>query len=388
MLGIAASLGLLLAAGEALRWNAAAEVQARGRDEPGGTGAGRSGLAELDLHGQLGLSPQWPDGAATLIWSPSLLLRQAVSGAPETTGNVTRHLGRVELRARLAPATRLISRTSVDWGLTDFSPLSGQVTPLLVGPLPARRFVRTLGVETMLDMTHAFSRRLELSVGAGVQRSGGIGHDAVSVLPFQVGPQATASLTWVADRRTTLTFLGSGSESRFSNGITSVLSSLEADWRFRASRHTLLDAAGGLMVVRSWGPDFSSRGTYGSGALGAAWDLPVAPQRALRTSLRLRLVPGVDRVTALALLAVRAEGNAELTEGRLRLGVSGSEGHIISGAALGADELRLEARSSWVAAHGWAPEVRMSAARTNQLPFAGWQFQALVGLRWADQGLL
>ncbi|HWT85728.1 MAG TPA: hypothetical protein VN177_08135, partial [Myxococcales bacterium] len=113
MLGIAASLGLLLGAGEALRWNAAAEVQARGRDEPGGTAAGRSGLAELDLHGQLGLSPQWPDGAATLIWSPSLLLRQAVSGAPETTGNGTRQLGRAEIRARLAPATRLISRTSV-----------------------------------------------------------------------------------------------------------------------------------------------------------------------------------------------------------------------------------------------------------------------------------
>jgi len=167
MLVAAASLGLLLAAGEAIRWNAAAEVQARGRDEPGVTEAGRSGLAELDLHGQLGLSPQWPDGAATVTWSPSLLLRQAVSGAPETTGNGTRQLGRVELRARLAPTTRLISRTSVDWGLTDFSPLSGQVTPLLVGPLPARRFVRTLGVETMLDMTHAFSRRLELSVGAG-----------------------------------------------------------------------------------------------------------------------------------------------------------------------------------------------------------------------------
>jgi hypothetical protein len=387
MLVAAASLGLLLAAGEAIRWNAAAEVQARGRDEPGVTEAGRSGLAELDLHGQLGLSPQWPDGAATVTWSPSLLLRQAVSGAPETTGNGTRQLGRVELRARLAPTTRLISRTSVDWGLTDFSPLSGQVTPLLVGPLPARRFVRTLGVETMLDMTHAFSRRLELSVGAGVQRSGGIGHDAVSVLPFQVGPQATASLTWVADRRTTLTFLGSGSESRFSNGFTSVLSSLEADWRFRASPHTLLDAAGGLALVRSSGPDFSSRGTYGSGALGAAWDLPMAPQRALRTSLHLRLLPGVDRVTALAILAIRADGNAELTDGRLRLGVSGSQGHILSGSALGADDLRLEARSSWDA-HGWAPEVRMGAARTNQLPFAGWQFQALVGLRWADQGLL
>jgi hypothetical protein len=117
-----------------------------------------------------------------------------------------------------------------------------------------------------------------------------------------------------------------------------------------------------------------------------AWDLLMAPLRALRTSVRLRLVPGVDRLTALAIVAARAEGNAELTEGRMRLGVFASEGHIISGAALGADDLRLEARSSWAVAHGWALEARMGAARTNQLLFTGWQFQALVGVQWIDRG--
>jgi hypothetical protein len=148
----------------------------------------------------------------------------------------------------------------------------------------------------------------------------------------------------------------------------------------------VFDAAAGVALVRSSGPDFFSRGIYGSGALGAAWDLPMAPQRALRTSLRLRLVPGVDRFTAQSILAARADGTAELTEGRLALGVLASEGHVISGAAVGADDLRLEARSSWATAQAWALEARMGAARTNQLLFTGWQFQALVGLRWADRG--
>jgi hypothetical protein len=237
-------------------------------------------------------------------------------------------------------------------------------------------------------------------VAAGLQRSGGVGHDAVSVLPFQVGPQATASLSWAADRTNTITLLASASESRFSSGtlhasasgsgfssgLTSVFSSLETDWTLRASSHTVVDAAAGLVLVRSSGRDFSSRGTYGLGALGATWDLPMTPQRALRTSLRLRLVPGVDRFTALAIVAARAEGNAELNEGRLRLGVFATEGHIISGAAVGADDLRLEARSSWAVAHGWALEARTGAARTNQLLFTGWQFQALVGVHWVDRG--
>jgi hypothetical protein len=140
------------------------------------------------------------------------------------------------------------------------------------------------------------------------------------------------------------------------------------------------------VLVRSSGPDFFAQGTYAAGALGAAWDLPMAPSRRLRTSFHLRLVPGVDRLTALAIVATRGEGNAELTEGRLRLGVSASQGHVISGAAVGADDLRLEARSSWAATPAWAVEARMGAAQTNQLPFTGWQFQALVGLQWADRG--
>jgi len=55
-------------------------------------------------------------------------------------------------------------------------------------------------------------------------------------------------------------------------------------------------------------------------------------------------------------------------------------------AGAGADEVRLEARASWLAARGFNLYAGMSAAWTNQLPFAGWQAQALLGLRWADRG--
>jgi hypothetical protein len=112
----------------------------------------------------------------------------------------------------------------------------------------------------------------------------------------------------------------------------------------------------------------------------------MAPQRALRSSLRLRLAPGVDRFTALATQTVRAEGGAELTEGRLRAEVIASQAHAVSGVGAGADDLRLDVRTSWILARGWSLDGGLGAARTNQLPFAGWQAQALLGLRWADRG--
>jgi hypothetical protein len=384
MLPAAASLALLLAASETIQWTSGVEIQARGRNEP--TDDRRAGLADLDLRGYLGLSGQGAEGAAALTYRPSLLLRQVVFGMPVTTGNATRHGGNLELQTRLAPVTRLTSRTSVEWGLTDFSPLAGQAARVVVGPLPPQHFVRTLSVETMLELTHAYSRRLQLSLAAGFQRSGGIGHDAIQVLPFQAGPQATASLAWVADRANSITLLAFASESRFSIARTSVLSNLEADWTHRASAHTLLDAGAGLAFVHSSGLDSSSIGAYGLGTVGVAWDLPLERQRALRASLRLRLLPGVDRLTALAIQTVRAEGGAELTEGRLRLGLSVLEARAISGVFAGTDDLRFEARAGWTVTRGVSLEGGLAAARTNQPPFTGWQFQAFVGLRWADRG--
>jgi hypothetical protein len=380
----AAAFCLLLAAADTVRWLAGMETQARGRTEPAADGS--AGVGELDLRGQLGVSTQGPDGAMALTWSPTLLIRRAAFGAPTGGGNASRQAGRLELQTRLAPATRLASRMLIDWGLTDFSPLSGQVTTPGSTLLPPQRFVRTLGLEMMLDLTHAFSPRMRLSVSGGVQRSGGLGHDAVSVFPFQVGPQATASLAWAADRLNSVTLTASGSESRFSIGRTSVLSNLEAGWTLRALPHLLCDASTGLTVVHSFGQGASSSGAYGAGALGAAWELPVAPARALRTSLRFRLLPGLDPFTALASQTVRGEGGVEWTQGHLRLGVTAWQGHVVSGAGAGADEVRFEARASWLAARGFDLYAGMSAAWTNQLPFAGWQAQALLGLRWADRG--
>jgi hypothetical protein len=394
----AASLGLLLAAGESVRWNASLETQARGRDQPSLQETGRTGVGELDLHALLGVSMQDADGAAALTYLPSILVSQVAFGAAGQAGNATRHAGRLELRTMLTPTTRLATRSTLDWGLTDFSPLSGQlmssgqvtpagqVAPSIVARLPPQRFVRTLGVEVMVDLAHAFSRRLQLSATAGWQRSGGVGHAAVEVLPLQVGPTATAALSWAADRANTLRLLASASESRFSLGRSSVLSDLGTDWTLHAFSHTMLDAAAGVTFLHTSGLGSSSSATYPSGTLGVAWDLPRSPQSSLRASLRVGLAPGVDRLTALAIQTVRAEGRGELTEGPLHVAVSGSQGHAISGVGAGADDLRFETHASWIVAHGWSVESGLGAARTNQLFFTGWQVQALVGVRWNDHG--
>ena len=187
---LAAALGLLLAASETVGWEAAAETQERAREEP--TADGRARYSELGLRAQLGLSAQGPDGRAALTYAPSFLFSQAISG-PAEPGTAARQSGRLMLETRLDPTTRLGWRTSAEWGLTDFSPLSGQLARPVVGQLPSQRFVRTLGIDTMLELTHAFSRRVQLAVAGGMERGGGLGHDAVAALPIQVGPKANAS---------------------------------------------------------------------------------------------------------------------------------------------------------------------------------------------------
>jgi hypothetical protein len=74
------------------------------------------------------------------------------------------------VRLAAAASLGLLIAAGETIGWTDFSPLSGQLTPPVVGRLPSERFVRTLGVETMLEITHAFSRRLQLSVAGGAFR--------------------------------------------------------------------------------------------------------------------------------------------------------------------------------------------------------------------------
>jgi len=385
-----ASLGLVLATGEAIRWSASMDTQTRSRDEPAGEGRARYG--ELDLRGNFELSTSGPDGSAALTWLPSFLLSQGLSG-PALDSNASLEGARLELKTRLAPATRLTSSTSFDWGTTDFSPLSGQLTRPVVGQLPSQRFVRTLGLQTMFDLTHTFSRRLELSVAAGIQRTGGLGHEAVSVLPFLVGTQATVSLAWAADRVNTVTVRWSGAESRFSIDRLSVFSDLSSSWTHRASPRTVLDATAGLVFIHSSSADPTSptepasHAFYGEGSAGAAWNVLIARQSALRTSLHLRLLPGVDRFTGLAIQTILADGAAEWTEGRWGFGLTGSEARVISGASDGADELRLQARASWTV-RGWSMIGGAGAAWTNQVGFAGWQFQALLGLRWTASGTL
>src|SRR2546425_488234 len=283
---LAAALGLLLAASETIGWEAAAETQERAREEP--TGVGRARYSELGLRARLGLSAQGPDGRATLTYAPSLLFSQAFPGRAEP-GTAARQSGRLMLEPRLDPTTRLGWRTAVEWGLTDFSPLSGQLARPVVGQLPSQRFVRTFGIDTMLELTHAFSRRLQLAVAAGMERGGGLGHDAVAALPIQVGPKANASLVWAADRTDSITLLWSGSQARFSIDRTALFSDLQAGWTHRASPQTVFDATGGLVFVESSAPDSpSTTGTYATGVAGVSWNLPVAPQRALRTSAHLR----------------------------------------------------------------------------------------------------
>ncbi len=391
MLAAATSLLCVLAAAGGFGWTASAGSRARGRTEP--VGDARASLGEEELSGALGASLQAPDLTASINYASDLLLRKVFSGPSAEAGDALRQTGRFELGTRLAPATRLISLTGLDWGLTDFSPLSAPGPALLLPGalgnvlLPSQRFVRTLLIRTSLGLTQDISPRLQLAASAGFQRSGGEGHDAVLVIPFQRGPEAVASLRFFVDRFTTMSLLADASYSHFGFGRDSLLSNLAAAWTLRATREVLFNATAGAALVRSQGPDLA-RAIYASGALGAAWNRQLSAQSVLRTSVQGRLLPGVDRLTALGSQALRGDAGLDLSLGKTRASLSGSAGRTVKGAQVGARTLRLELRIGRAVFREWDLEGGIAAAASNQAPFAGWQSQAFLGLRWSDGGPL
>jgi hypothetical protein len=383
----AAALFVILASGEALQWTADVDTQARGRSEPPASGNGR--VVEFALAGRLGLAWRDPDGLASLTWLPRMLLRSAISGEPTGTGDSTQQGGRIDLERRLSPTTRVGLRSAVDWGLTDFSPLAGQTVALGNGLLPSQRFVRTLNVDGALELRHRFSRRFELAVSGGFQRSGGDGHEDAQVLPIQVGAVETASIAWSATRTDVIALQAAASQTRFSSlGRNSQLSESQISWTSRSSRDLTSDVTAGVALIRTDGTEGASLNAYGSGHLGLRWAVPLSPTRALSLSARGHLAPAVDRLTGLAVETLRADGSADFVDGRLRLGVSGSGGRAVSGAFTGTEDVRLDAHSGWTLSRGLLVEAAVTAAWTNQLPFVGWQNQVYVGFRWSRAGTL
>lgn len=372
-----------LLAAEPLLWNAAVESQARSRTEV--FDGAHSGLGEVELRGTLGLLADDPDGRTALQWAPELLLRKDTFGASPETGNTTQQAGRLELRRRLLPGTQLAFRAGLDWGWTDFSPLSS--APAIGVGLPPTRFVRTLGLSSELELVQSFSGRLQLAVAASALRGGGVGHEAVQALPFQLEARAHAQLTWAADRQSSLSLLlGSGQSRFFSLRQIAVLSYAQASWAVRATRDLRLDAAAGLSVLRSFGDSGASQTTYPAGSLGAALEVPVGPRGALRGFLRGGLSPSIDGLTALGTETARLEGGAAASSGALTVHLDASRGYAVSGAFQGTDSLRFEGSAAFAASREWAVEGGAGAARTNQLPFAGWQSQLFVRLRWGAAG--
>jgi hypothetical protein len=96
----------------------------------------------------------------------------------------------------------------------------------------------------------------------------------------------------------------------------------------------------------------------------------------------------MDGFTGLPNETLRADANASLSSGPLRLSVSGSRGRIVHGPYAGATDLRLEARCAWAVSRAWSTELGAGAAQTNQLPFFGWQKLLFVRVHWSGTGSL
>lgn len=400
---VIASLGLLLAAGEERGWTAGVQTLARGRAEPSGSGlpdGGTADVGEIELAGRLGLFAKNAAGAASLTYVPQLRLRMGLAGTAAGAGDSAQQGGRLDLGLRLAPSTRLASQTTFDWGLTDFSLLASQgypvqgATPAQPSPgptpipggglLPSQRFAHTLTVGTGLGLEHSFIPGLQLGLGADFQRSGGVGHDAVQVLPIQTLEQATGVLRWTIDRANASSLRTSVSQAQFSTGRSAILSGVQLGWTFHASREFLLDAGAGTSAARTSTGGVVTHEKYVNGGLRMRWD----SGRRLAASIGASYAPGIDRVSGLPFQSVSADATLETSIRRLRLLATGARGRVISGAAAGTQNFRLEARASWKIGPAWSAESSVGAAKTNQAVIAGWQYQLAVGLRWTSGGRL
>jgi len=377
---------VVLAAGDTLRWTADVATQGRGLEEPDAGQHAR--VAEILLSGHFGLLARSGEESAAFSVSPRLLVREGLRGQPPDTGNSMQHGGRLDLESRVAPTTRLGLRSTADWGVTDFSPVVTAPVPGGTGLLPRQRFVRTLTLDVTADVHHHFSRRLDFVSTAGVQRSGGLGEEAVAVIPIQRGFLGTASLAWTADRDTQIALQANGSATRFSLGRDSLLSEMQAVWTDRPSRQVRSDVSAGAALIHTEGDGVSEAHAYGSGAAGLRWDLPLSPRQGLSTAVHGRLLPAIDRLTGLAVQSLRGDGTAELVDGPRRFGIGASGGRALSGVSAGAEDVRLDARVSWALSPAFVAEAAYVAAWTNQPPFLGWQKQVYVGFRWAGAGAL
>jgi len=376
----AAVLALLVA--QPIRWRAEMASEGRARNEPGP--GEHAEVGEMELRARLGLVALDAPELAELTYAPRVLLQRTFFGSSLATGNATQQAGQLRLGARLAPTTVLSWYTTAEWGMVDYSPLSGAPIAGAVS-LPSQRFVSTLALETMLDLSHRFSSRLRFSTRAGFRRSGGLGYDAVQILPRQMGPAATARLEWDATRTSLLSVVADVAEHRFSARQFGALSSVLTAWTVHTSRQVVVEAAGGGAVFRS----LDSRLTaYAAGSVGVAVESNPRDGRILRGSLRARLSPAINPFVENVTETVRGEAAAELSNGRLRIVAEGSSGYAVGGVDRGARDVRFGARSAWALTRTWSIEGGLRTAWTNRSVFRGWQSETLVGLRWGNAGSL
>src|SRR5437762_5840903 len=282
----AAVLALLVA--QPIRWRAEMTRAGRARNEPGSGVHAEVGV--MELRARVGLVALDAPELAELTYAPRVLLQRTFFGSSLASGNATQQAGQLRLGAHLAPTTVLSWHTIAEWGMVDYSPLSGAPIASPVS-LPSQRFVNTLALETMLDLSHRFSSRLRFYTRSGFRRSGGLGYDAVQILPRQMGPAATARLEWDATRTSLLSVVADVAEHRFSARQFGALSSVLAAWTVHTSRQVVVEAAGGGAVFRSLDGRFTE---YPAGLVGVAVENRPREDRVLRGSLRARLVPAIN----------------------------------------------------------------------------------------------
>jgi len=205
----------------------------------------------------------------------------------------------------------------------------------------------------------------------------------VSVIPVEVGGrQATASLTWAADPRNTITFLGLRDYERpVRTAFTSVLVGTRGrDWRFRASpSHPARQGGRGawfccpILLDRIFSYEWAGlpvRARSGAGMGLYRWRRRAGAIRQVR--FHVRLVPGRDtRVTALAIWQIPGGMGTRGADRRPACAWGRTSrfhrAHQSAEAALGVADgtCGLESPFFLGTAHGWAPRDQGMGRRPN-----------------------
>lgn len=298
------ALPLALAAG--LLMDGSVRGEARAETPIPGQAVG-TGTFGADVQGRY----SGPDGSFGLGFTPTLQLARQ---------DQLYMVGTANAGLRLAPDTTMTLRQRLGYGVMDVSPLAGSTSKPPdntepVQPPPSARFLTIEESSTGMDLDFRLSHRWRAQGGASWTVFGGADAGSREALPLARGPQARASVDWLATPIDALRAEISGADYSYSNGRHATIGMLTGSWRTALSRDMEMMIAAGPGVGRSRPPGLAAAQTTLYAVAAADWKATAG--RGLQVGFGVSLEPVGDALTGDVIQRASIRGSLRWQPGRI-----------------------------------------------------------------------